>query len=35
MDPNTAEAAAQETINKLASIVKIKKPEKFSLKIAA
>jgi Protein of unknown function (DUF3102) len=35
MDPNTAEAAAQKTIDELAKIVRIKKPEKFTLKIAA
>ena len=35
MDPETAEAAAQKTIDELARIVRIKKPEKFTLKIAA
>jgi hypothetical protein len=35
MNPETAEAAAQKTIDELAKIVKIKKPEKFTLKIAA
>ena len=35
MDPTTAEAAAQKTIDELAKIVRIKKPEKFTLKIAA